>query len=188
LAQPVNIPNLITVMRILLVPVTVWLMLSGEFLYAFFAFIAAGISDGVDGYLARRFNWQTEIGAYLDALADKALLVSIYVVLGVMQFIPLLLVILVAARDIMIVGAVILSRLLQAPITIRPLWISKVNTVCQILFAGLLLLFLGLGWDISVLIVPGGLVVAVFTIGSLVFYIRDWLRHIGTAAQKRDAS
>jgi cardiolipin synthase (CMP-forming) len=187
LAQPVNIPNIITVIRILLVPVTVWLMLSEQFLSAFLAFVLAGVSDGVDGYLARRFNWQTEVGAYLDALADKALLVSIYVVLGVMQVIPLPLVILVAARDIMIIGAVILSRLLQLPIKIRPLWISKVNTVCQIFFAALLLLFLGLGWKIDVLIIPGAMVVAVFTIGSLIFYIRDWLRHMSNADSAEEA-
>ena len=80
--MPINLPNFITIGRILLVPVTVWLIISGEFFLAFAAFVAAGISDGVDGYIARRFNQRSELGAYLDPIADKALLVSIYVSLG----------------------------------------------------------------------------------------------------------
>ena len=70
-----NLPNLITIGRILLVPITVWLIISGEFALAFVAFVTAGVSDGVDGYIARRFDQRTELGAYLDPIADKALLV-----------------------------------------------------------------------------------------------------------------
>ena len=72
-----NIPNFITLARIFLVPLTVWLIISDAYGWAFAAFILAGASDGVDGYLARRFDWRSELGAYLDPLADKALLVSV---------------------------------------------------------------------------------------------------------------
>jgi cardiolipin synthase (CMP-forming) len=178
LSNAINIPNLITILRILLVPLTVWLMMSGQFMVAFFAFVVAGVSDGLDGYLARRFDWRTELGAYLDPLADKALLVSIYIVLGALQLIPLWLVILVATRDILIVSAVLLARVMQTPMTMRPLWISKVNTVFQIVFAGFLLFFLGFGWGTTPLIVPGAAVVTLTTLASLAFYMRDWLRHM----------
>src|SRR5215207_2361138 len=104
-----NIPNLITLGRILLVPVLVWAIAAGEMLAAFILFVAAGISDAVDGFLAKRFGMTSEIGAYLDPLADKALIVSIYVALGITGAIPRWLVILVVSRDIMIVTAVMLS-------------------------------------------------------------------------------
>ncbi len=179
-----NIPNFISIIRMLLVPLAVWLMLSDAFMLAFFVFISAGISDGLDGYLARRFNWQSELGAYLDAIADKALLVSIYVVLGSLHIIPLWLVILVVTRDMLIVGGVLLSRVLDMPMRVRPLWISKLNTVVQIVFAGLLLLMLGLGTDVQTLLVPGATLVAILTLASGAFYARDWLRHMsGSGAQ-----
>ena len=80
-----NIPNLISVVRLLLVPLTVWLIISGAYGYAFASFMVAGVSDGIDGYLARRFDWRSRLGSYLDPLADKALLVSIYVSLAVIE-------------------------------------------------------------------------------------------------------
>ena len=104
-----SIPNLITLARIILVPVVVWAIASGQLRLAFLLFLAAAISDGVDGFLAKRFGMKTELGAYLDPLADKVLIVSIYVTLGITGVIPLWIVILVVSRDFMIVGAIILS-------------------------------------------------------------------------------
>src|SRR6187431_2003922 len=120
-----SIPNLITLGRILLVPVLVWAIISGEMRLAFALFLAAGISDAVDGFLAKRFNMASELGAYLDPLADKTLIVSIYVTLGIAGKIPLWLVILVVSRDIMIVSAVILSWLIDKPVAVKPLMVSK---------------------------------------------------------------
>src|SRR5947209_9462588 len=114
-----NIPNLITLARILLVPVLVWAIAAGEMLAAFIFFVAAGISDAVDGFLAKRFGMTTELGAYLDPLADKAMLVSIYVALGIAEAVPRWLVILVVSRDIMIVSAVILSWLVDKPVPLK---------------------------------------------------------------------
>jgi cardiolipin synthase (CMP-forming) len=79
----INVPNFITLARVLSVPVIFWLLVNGNSRVAFFVFVCAGISDAVDGYLAKRFNWTTELGAYLDPLADKLLIVSIYIALGV---------------------------------------------------------------------------------------------------------
>ena len=123
-----SIPNLITLGRILLVPIVVWAITSGEMRIAFFLFLAAGISDGVDGFLAKRFHMTSELGAYLDPLADKALIVSIYISLGIAGALPIFLVILVVSRDIMIICAFMLSWLVGKPMPVRPLVVSKVNT------------------------------------------------------------
>ena len=104
-----SIPNLITLGRILLVPIVVWAIASGTMWIAFVLFLVAGVSDAVDGFLAKRFHMTTELGSYLDPLADKALIVSIYLALGVNGFIPRWLVIMVVSRDILIVGGIMLS-------------------------------------------------------------------------------
>ena len=98
-----SIPNIITLGRILLVPIIVWAIASSQMEIAFAIFIIAGVSDAVDGFLAKRFNMASELGALLDPLADKALLVSIYVALGIWGAVPRWIVILVVSRDIMIV-------------------------------------------------------------------------------------
>ena len=116
-------------------------------LFAFLLFLAAGVSDAVDGFLAKRFDMTSELGAYLDPLADKVLIVSIYVALGITEALPRWLVILVVSRDIMIVAAVMLSWLMGKPVAVRPLTVSKLNTVAQILLATLVLAWLGLGFE-----------------------------------------
>jgi cardiolipin synthase (CMP-forming) len=105
----VSIPNIITLGRILLVPIIVWAIASSQMEIAFAIFVIAGVSDAVDGFLAKRFNMASELGALLDPLADKALLVSIYVALGIWGAVPRWIVILVVSRDIMIVAAVIVE-------------------------------------------------------------------------------
>jgi cardiolipin synthase len=180
-----SIPNLITLGRILLVPVVVWAIASGEMLIAFLLFLAAGISDAVDGYLAKRFGMSSELGAYLDPLADKVLIVSIYVALGVMGAIPGWLVILVVSRDLMIVGAVMLSWLVGSPVAMKPLTVSKLNTAAQILLAGLVLASLGLRFDAAYAISLGMAVVAVLTLLSVGFYVAEWIRHMGSVESGR---
>jgi cardiolipin synthase len=173
-----SIPNLITLGRILLVPVVVWAIASGEMRIAFLLFLGAGISDAVDGYLAKRFGMATELGAYLDPLADKAMLVSIYVVLAVVGAVPLWLVILVVSRDIMIVTAVILSWLVDKPVPLKPLRVSKFNTVAQIVLA--LTVIAALGFDFNAQWAIAGLMalVAALTLLSVAFYVREWVRHM----------
>jgi cardiolipin synthase (CMP-forming) len=173
-----SLPNLITIGRILLVPLTIWLIVSGEFLLAFVVFIVAGISDAVDGFLARRLKLHTELGQYLDPLADKLLLVSIYVTLGFQRHMPPWLVILVASRDIMIIGAVILSWLMDKPVTMKPLMVSKVNTLAQILLAGGVLAVLGLDFHVAPLLTVGYIIVAALTVASAALYMREWVSHM----------
>jgi cardiolipin synthase len=173
-----SIPNLITLARILAVPIVVWAITAGEVRVAFALFLAAGLSDLVDGFLAKRFNMATELGAYLDPLADKAMIVSIYVALGISGYIPRWLVILVVSRDIMIVGAVILSWLVDKPLQQKPLTISKLNTVAQIVYATVVLAALAFRWNIPVVLnILIGLV-AVLTLLSVAFYVAYWVRHM----------
>jgi len=176
-----SIPNLITLGRILLVPIVVWAIASGTMWIAFMLFVAAGVSDAVDGFLAKRFHMTTELGAYLDPLADKALIVSIYLSLGINGAIPRWLVILVVSRDIMIVGAFMLSWLVGSPLKVKPLLVSKLNTLAQILFACVVLGSLGFGIEANTLkLVLMGLVAAL-TLLSVAAYVAEWVRHMNSA-------
>ena len=176
------IPNLITLGRILLVPFVVWAIASGAMWIAFVLFLAAGVSDAVDGFLAKRFNMTTILGAYLDPLADKALIVSIYLTLGISGLIPRWLVILVVSRDILIVGGIMLSWMVGTPLKIKPLLVSKLNTAAQILFACVVLGALGFDLHLeSLTLVLMGLVAAL-TLLSVAAYLAEWVRHMNAIA------
>ncbi len=176
-----SIPNLITLGRILLVPIVVWAIASGRLQIAFLLFMAAAISDAVDGFLAKRFGMKTELGAYLDPLADKVLIVSIYVTLGITGVIPLWIVILVASRDFMIVGAIMLSWQIGMPVAIKPHLISKLNTAAQIVYACLVLATYGYQISAEPLLTLVMALVAILTSLSVVFYLAQWVRHINSA-------
>ena len=173
-----NIPNLITLLRLLLVPVAVVMIAAHAWGWAFAAFAIAGVSDGLDGYIARRFDVRSELGAYLDALADKALLMSIFIALAVAQVLPVWIAILVVSRDLMIVGAVIVSWVLDKPVQIRPLWISKFNTAAQIAFAGTALGAMAFGLMQGVWFEPMLYAVTALTLASTAAYLAQWLRHM----------
>lgn len=176
-----SIPNLITLGRILLVPIVVWAISQGLMWVAFVLFLAAGVSDAVDGFLAKRFNMTTVLGAYLDPLADKALIVSIYVTLGINGLIPRWLVILVVSRDILIIGGIMLSWVLGTPLKIKPLLVSKLNTVAQIVFACAVLGSLGFGIEIPLVnLVLTGLVAALTSL-SVAAYVAEWIRHMNSS-------
>jgi cardiolipin synthase (CMP-forming) len=180
----VNIPNSLTLLRIVLVPLVVWLIITHEMLAAFLMFLFAGLSDAADGFLAKRYNWNTELGAYLDPIADKALLVSIYVTLGLAGQLPAWLVIAVVSRDILIVGAVVLSWMLSRPLSMRPLLISKANTFSQIVLAGLVLAELGLGLGLERLVQFLIWITGTLTILSAGAYFVEWLRHMASYEPK----
>ncbi len=173
-----TIPNLITIARLFLVPLVIVMIVNARWEAAFIVFVVAGVSDAVDGFLARRCGMASELGAWLDPLADKALIVSIYITLAIVGAIPIWLVVLVAARDIMIVAAVLLSWLLARPLTIAPFAVSKLNTAAQIAFAALALGSRAFGVDPGQAGAVGELVVAVLTLGSMAAYLAFWLRHM----------
>jgi cardiolipin synthase (CMP-forming) len=166
--------------RILLVPVVVWAIASEQMQIAFLLFLVAGVSDAVDGFLAKRFGMASELGAHLDPLADKALIVSMYVALGITEVVPRWLVILVVSRDILIVGGVMLSWFLDKPISVRPVLVSKLNTVAQIIFVCLVLASLGFGLNTHYLTLLMMATVTVLTLMSMAVYVRDWVRHMNS--------
>jgi cardiolipin synthase len=180
-----NLPNLITIARILMVPFIIWLIISGEMLAAFIAFLVAGVSDGVDGFLAKRWSQVTALGAHLDPLADKLLLVSIFVALGVGSYLPPWLVILVVSRDLLILGGLMVAWVMHRPMPIKPLVISKVNTFGQILLVGSVLGVLGLGLEFPRLLQLGSFAVGALTVISGAVYLRDWLLYVANGNDGR---
>jgi cardiolipin synthase len=180
-----NLPNLITLARILMVPVVVWAIASREMEAAFLLFLIAGLSDGVDGFLAKRFAMVSELGAHLDPLADKVLIVSIYVALGITEEIPRWIVILVVSRDIMIIGGVMLAWFLGKPMRVRPALVSKLNTVAQIVFASLVLAELAFRLEFHAIEAVAMASVAVLTLASIGFYVREWVLHMSVAELER---
>lgn len=173
-----TLPNIITLLRLALVPVTVWALLVGEHALAFAAFLLAGVSDGVDGFIARRFDQRSELGAWLDPIADKALLVAVFVVLGILAELPLWLVVLAVSRDVVILGAIMLATVVGNPVPIRPLMVSKANTAAQI---ALVVWTLGeLAWGGHVPAIHAVLVVAVtaLTVASGLAYLHAWNAHM----------
>jgi cardiolipin synthase len=173
-----TIPNLITIGRLFLVPLVIVMIVGANWEAAFVLFVVAGISDAIDGFLAKRCGMASELGAWLDPVADKALIVSIYVTLAVVGAIPVWLVVLVVARDLMIVAAVILSWLLQKPLTIAPIVVSKLNTAAQIAFAALALGSRAFGVDLGSVALACELLVALLTLASMTAYLAFWLRHM----------
>jgi cardiolipin synthase len=162
--------------RLLSVPLTVWLLLVDQVVAAFWLFVAAGLSDAVDGALAKRLNASTELGRYLDPLADKALLVGVYVTLGIREHLPVWLVILVVFRDLLIVGGAVLQLLMGRATRIMPLMISKANTAAQIVLAALVLGRLALGFPPQIVIAVLIVIVAATTVLSGGTYLVEWAR------------
>lgn len=179
----VNLPNLISLGRLLLVPLTIWLILGGRYGIAFWVFVVAGVSDALDGFIAKRFNRRTRLGALLDPVADKALLVSVYVTLGLAHQLWTSLVILVVFRDVMIVGGFLLIQAIAAPKNYGPLYISKINTGLQIALVAFVLARLGLAAERSIFDVVLSLAVVMTTVLSGISYIVRWARILARSEQ-----
>ena len=173
-----TLPNVITLARLCAVPAVVWLVIQQRLDIAFLVFVGAGVSDAVDGWLARVRNARSHLGAILDPLADKALLVSVYVTLAIIGVLPDWLAILVVFRDLLIVGGLLVLALMGVRPAIRPLFVSKLNTLMQITLAAAALLLRGFGldgeWLLPLLI---GCVTAT-TIASGAAYVRDASRSL----------
>lgn len=171
-----NIPNALSLARLLAVPIIVWLLLVEAYAPAFWVFALAGVSDAIDGYLAKRYGMQTEIGRFLDPIADKTLLVAIYITLGHQGNLPVWLVILVVSRDLLIIGGALLAYTMSQRVRPTPLLISKINTVLQITLAALVL------GDIAFEVGADGvrMILVLAVAGSTVLsggqYLANWMR------------
>ncbi len=160
----------------MIVPI-IWAVWNGEYKLAFILIFIAGVSDGVDGFLARYFNWKSKLGALLDPVADKILLISLFVVFALKGFLPLWLMYIVVGRDIIIFVGAVSYQLVTRQLEIQPLFISKINTALQIALVLLVALILA---DIQV---AGGLLdvmiilVVLSTIVSGISYVVLWTRY-----------
>jgi cardiolipin synthase (CMP-forming) len=126
-----HIPNIISVIRILLVVPIAIALAHDQLALSILLFAIAAVSDAADGYLAKRFGWQSELGGVLDPLADKLLLVTGFISLGVLDLVPLWLVVAAVARDVIIVSGAVAYRIVIGPLTAHPSLVSKINTLCQ---------------------------------------------------------
>jgi cardiolipin synthase len=178
-----TIPNLITILRLFLVPVVILALIDRQVGWALAIFVLAGLSDGIDGFIARHFNQRSRLGAYLDPMADKLLLVSVFVVLGYMGELPLWLVVAAVSRDALIVAAVMLSSVMAHPVEVRPLFVSKANTATQIVLAALVLADLAFGLGLGVARDALAVVSGLLTAASAAAYLVSWLRHMGRHAE-----
>jgi cardiolipin synthase len=138
--SPRHIPNIITIFRLLLIPPVVYLMVKDDFVAAFTLFFVAGVSDGIDGYLARHYGWRSRLGSILDPLADKLLIVSIFVTLGWLGLVPVWLVAAILARDVIIISGATAYHFLIGQTPMSPSLVSKLNTLVQIALAVFILL------------------------------------------------
>ncbi len=142
----INIPNILTVLRILMIPLFVIFLIRNLHGYALLVFILAGVSDGLDGLIARAMNQRSELGAILDPIADKLLLTAAYITLGVLQDIPGWLVVVVISRDVIIVTGIAVLAFTRVPFEIRPSLISKWTTALQVVTIAFSLLDLQTAW------------------------------------------
>lgn len=174
-----TIANALTLLRLCLIPLIVVMIFEGRFDWATIIFITAGVTDALDGYLARKLDQRTEIGAYLDALADKALIAASFIALVAAKMVPFWLVVLVIFRDLMIVGAVVIAWLLNNPIAIEPLRVSKANTAAQIVAVATTLAVTGFAIPLPPMVMFAlyGLV-ATLTVVSVAAYFARWFRHM----------
>lgn len=174
-ASLLNLPNIITFGRLCAVPLAFWLVVEHRIASAFVLFVGAGASDALDGWLARRWGGNT-VGALMDPVADKALLVTMYITLSVVKALPDWLAILVVFRDLLIVGGVVTLAVLGHAVAIRPLYISKLNTLMQIVLVALTLLQGGFGLGLSGIIEVLVWCVAATTLASGAAYVWNTAR------------
>ncbi|MDH5182900.1 MAG: CDP-alcohol phosphatidyltransferase family protein [Gammaproteobacteria bacterium] len=130
--KPEHIPNLISILRFLLIPPAVWYLFHGQAATSLWLFIIAGVSDGLDGLLARHYGWGSRLGSILDPLADKFMMASIYISLGWLGVLPIWLVATVLGRDVLIIAGALGYHLAYGRYDMEPHMLSKLNTVLQV--------------------------------------------------------
>ena len=163
-------------------PLIMWLLLIDSFLEAAIIIIAVGLTDFLDGFIARKYNSETVFGFYLDAIADKVLIVSIYLILGIKLLIPLYLIILIVFRELLISGSYLLGAVLDFKVSLKPILVSKINTFLQILLTIITCLFtISEFKEVKEFIIISNSLIAVVTITTIVssvIYIIMWLKAV----------
>jgi len=183
-----TVPNLITSIRIILTPVFIIYLINDEILPALVLFVLAGVSDAADGLIARLFNQKSELGAFLDPLADKILLVAAFVLLSVKNSVPLELTVVVISRDILILLGVLILFLNGQDLTIKPSVLSKITTCLQLATVFLVLSvshfasvpqFTGIAEKMQDNLLYVFWPTGILTITSCLHYMRHWFRMMG---------
>jgi cardiolipin synthase len=167
--------------RLLSVPVIIWMVLASELKAALVLFVLAGASDAIDGFIAKRFDQRSQLGAMLDPIADKAMLVSLYVTLGLAHHLPDWIVILVVFRDAMIIGGFLFWSALGQQVRTDPLVISKINTAAQICLVGVTLARIAFGMEDYYLGQALIYLVGATTLLSGAAYLVRWARTLARA-------
>lgn len=172
-----NVPNALTIIRILLIPLFLYKIIQGEMVFATAVYLTAAVTDGLDGFIARVWKLQTKLGTFLDPMADKLLITTSFLVLSILKIIPLWLALAVISRDFIIVSGSLLVYLMKDELTIRPQPIGKVTTFFQ--FGYILLVLLQSASDFtfpSTLYSPMVLITGGLTVVSGGVYILDGLK------------
>jgi cardiolipin synthase len=180
-----HIPNALCVFRMLLVVPVAWLLAQGEYWATLWVFAVAAASDGLDGFLAKRFGWTSELGKILDPLADKILLVSVFIALAVLGLVPVWLAGAAVARDVVITGGAIAYNWLYGYPNGRPTPISKLNTLCQILYLLLVVAAHALQRSFEPIITIFGALMFVTTVVSGLDYVLTYSRKAIVANRQR---
>lgn len=183
LLKPRDIPNILTVLRIVLVPPIVWALMAQRFGVALLLFVAAGVSDGLDGFLAKQFDWTSRLGALLDPLADKLMLLSSYLTLAWLGLLPVWLVVMVLVRDLVIVSGAVTYHFRVERVEAAPTVISKLNTLLQILLVLSVIAARAMDREAATLVTILVYAVGVSTVWSGVDYVITWSR---LARRRRD--
>lgn len=178
------VPNAISIMRIVLVPPILWFLYRGHYAEALVLFFVAGFSDGIDGWLAKRFGWHSRLGALLDPIADKLLIAGVFVLLLMQHMIPLWLGLIVILRDVVIVGGATAYNFLVSPVAGEPTRISKLNTALELLLVVFVLSRAAFDWPppISVTVLGAGVLVTVVVSG--IDYVLSWSRRARRSLQQ----
>lgn len=168
------LPNAISMLRIVLVAPILLLTVNGDYDLALVLFFVAGFSDGIDGYLAKRFSWHTRFGALLDPVADKLLVGGLFVTLAYLQLVPVWLAAVVIARDIIILGGAAAYNFLVKPLEGEPTSISKLNTMFELLFLLFVLSRAAFDWPDKISITVLGAAILITVVISGVDYVWSW--------------
>ena len=170
------IPNAISLMRIFLIAPIILLFVNDQFGWALGLFIVAGLSDGIDGYIAKKYNWNTRLGAFLDPAGDKLLVAWSFGTLAFLGHIPVWLAVIVILRDVVIVAGSFMYHYLVRRLEGDPTFISKLNTGLEFTFLIFVIFRAGFGWpdDITITIVGAAVLVTVVISGY--DYVSSWIR------------
>ena len=171
-----HVPNLLTSLRLAAAPTTAGLLVAGHFNAAFGLFAVAGLSDAADGFLAKRFGLDSQLGRVLDPIADKALMLAAFVTLALLDDVPVWVAAIVIARDVLILLGLAIALALRTPIGVKPILLGKLCTVVQMFYIGSHLAALAFAFPLGAISPADAYVVGIVALASGFAYSAVWLK------------